>query len=241
MRISFEFGFNGKLILPLNYNHILQGFIYDNIADKKIGGFLHNEGFTYEKRKYKLFTFSRLLGKYKINNYYKIIQYEPTVTLEVSSHYDDFFIDFSTSVIKNDLKLYNQDIFLENVKVKVLHDIKYESRITMLSPIVVYSTNSEKKTNYYNPDEKKFTDIIVDNIKKKYQAYNNVSIDNASLEIEPILKTQKQVVSKYKDFIIRGWMGDYFIKGDKDLVLLAYDSGLGSKNSQGYGCFEFVG
>ena len=68
MRIAFEFTFNNKLILPLNYNYILQGFIYNNIADKKIQEFIHNKGFTYEKRHYKLFTFSRLMGKYKIEN-----------------------------------------------------------------------------------------------------------------------------------------------------------------------------
>lgn len=240
MRISFEFSFRGKLILPLNYNYILQGFIYDNIADWQVRNFMHNEGFTFKKRKYKLFTFSRLLGKYKIDNNNKIIQYEPNVNLEVSSYYNDFFVDFSTSVMKNELILYDQRIFLENVKVKMQHDIKNECKIRMLSPLVVYSTDSHKVTNYYSPEDERFSELISENIKKKYQAFYNVSIDHSNFEIKPVPGTQKAVVSKYKDFIIKGWMGDYYVKGDKDLVLLAYDAGLGSKNSQGYGCFEFI-
>lgn len=240
MRISFEFSFRGKLILPLNYNYILQGFIYDNIADWQVRNFMHNEGFTFKKRKYKLFTFSRLLGKYKIDNNNKIIQYEPNVNLEVSSYYNDFFVDFSTSVMKNELILYDQRIFLENVKVKMQHDIKNKCKIRMLSPLVVYSTDSHKVTNYYSPEDERFSELISENIKKKYQAFYNVSIDHSNFEIKPVPGTQKAVVSKYKDFIIKGWMGDYYVKGDKDLVLLAYDAGLGSKNSQGYGCFEFI-
>ena len=35
-------------------------------------------------------------------------------------------------------------------------------------------------------------------------------------------------------------MGKYKISGDEKLTRLAYDSGIGSKNSQGFGCFEVV-
>ena len=118
------------------------------------------------------------------------------------------------------------------------HDIK-KSKNKMLSPLVVYSTDSHKVTNYYSPEDERFSELISENIEK-YQAFYNVSIDHSNFEIKPVPGTQKAVVSKYKDFIIKGWMGDYYVKGDKDLVLLAYDAGLGSKNSQGYGCFEFI-
>lgn len=239
MRIVFQFNFKGKLVLPVHYNHILQAFIYRNITDKNIGDFLHDKGFTYQKRNYKLFTFSRLMGRYKLDAQNKIIKYDPPVVLEVSSHYDDFFIDFSTSVIKNDLVLYDQQVFLENIQVK-FPNINGESKIRMLSPVVVYSTDQDKKTLYYNPEDNKFGELIKDNLKKKYQAFNNVSIEDVNFFIEAVPGTQKEVVTKYKDFIIKGWMGDYIIKGDTDIIALAYDAGLGAKNSQGFGCFDFV-
>ncbi|MDN5332516.1 MAG: CRISPR-associated endoribonuclease Cas6 [Tepidanaerobacteraceae bacterium] len=44
----------------------------------------------------------------------------------------------------------------------------------------------------------------------------------------------------YKDVIIKGWMGVYILKGDPVLLKIAYDAGLGSKNSQGFGCFEIL-
>ncbi|NSW89643.1 MAG: CRISPR-associated endoribonuclease Cas6 [Firmicutes bacterium] len=239
MRIVFEFTFNGKLVLPIYYNQILQGFIYNNITDKETQKFIHDKGFTYEKRRYKLFTFSRLMGTYRIDNNNKIIKYDSPVTLEVSSHYDDFFIDFSTSIIKNNLVLYDQNIYLENIKVK-FPNINPESRIRMLSPIVVYSTDQNKKTYYYGPGDEKFYELVKENLKKKYQAFNGSSIDNINFTIKAFIETQREVTTKYKDFIIKGWMGEYLIKGDTDLITLAYNTGLGGKNSQGFGCFEFI-
>lgn len=238
MRIVFEFTFNGKLILPIHYNYILQGFIYNNIADKKIQEFMHSKGFAYEKRRYKLFTFSRLMGRYRIDNN-NVIKYDSPVTFEVSSQFDDFFIDFSTSILKNELVLYDQNIYLENMKIKFA-DERTESKIRMLSPVVVYSTNQNKKTYYYNPSEDKFCELIVENLKKKYQAFHETNIDDINFTIRPYMKTQRKIVTKYKDFIIKGWMGDYQINGDADLISFAYNTGIGSKNSQGFGCFEFI-
>jgi len=62
MRFKVGIEFDESLELPFNYNKILQGFIYRNIMDKDLARFIHDRGFSYEKRKYKMFTFSRLQG-----------------------------------------------------------------------------------------------------------------------------------------------------------------------------------
>lgn len=67
MRFKITIEFNGNLELPINYNKILQGFIYRNIMDKDLAQFIHDKGFSYEKRKYKMFTFSRLQGDFTID------------------------------------------------------------------------------------------------------------------------------------------------------------------------------
>ena len=58
MRLEIELGFDDKLVLPIHYNNIVQGFIYNNIEDEIFKTFLHEEGFQYGKRSFKLFTFS---------------------------------------------------------------------------------------------------------------------------------------------------------------------------------------
>jgi len=63
MRFKVGIEFDESLELPFNYNKILQGFIYRNIMDKDLARFIHDRGFSYEKRKYKMFTFQG----YKVN------------------------------------------------------------------------------------------------------------------------------------------------------------------------------
>ena len=47
-------------------------------------------------------------------------------------------------------------------------------------------------------------------------------------------------ITRYKDTIIKGWLGEYYLNGDPELLRVALDAGLGAKNSQGYGCCELV-
>jgi|Deesub1362B_J571_1020462.scaffolds.fasta_scaffold00176_36 CRISPR-associated endoribonuclease Cas6 len=51
-------------------------------------------------------------------------------------------------------------------------------------------------------------------------------------------------LSGYLNFFLRGftkgWMDRYRLTGAPELLRLAYDAVLGSKNSQGFGCFEVV-
>ena len=50
-----------ELRVPIHYNHIVQAAIYANL-DAKIAEWLHEKGYSYGKRHYKFFTFSRLLS-----------------------------------------------------------------------------------------------------------------------------------------------------------------------------------
>ena len=66
MHLRIEFENNGAAEFPIHYNHILQGFIYRTI-DERMAAFLHDMGYG-NTRKFKLFTFSRLMGSYDIES-----------------------------------------------------------------------------------------------------------------------------------------------------------------------------
>ena len=55
-----------RIVLPIQYNHIIQAMIY-SILDDELAHFLHEKGFQTEKRTFKMFTFSRLKGRYILN------------------------------------------------------------------------------------------------------------------------------------------------------------------------------
>jgi CRISPR-associated endoribonuclease Cas6 len=45
---------------------------------------------------------------------------------------------------------------------------------------------------------------------------------------------------RYRDTVIKAWSGIYELDLPEPFFLLAYDSGLGSKNPQGFGMVEVI-
>src|SRR5215217_908532 len=58
-----------SLRFPIQYNHLLQGLIYNNL-EQALASWVHEQGYSYGTRRFKLFTFSRLFGKRKFDKGY---------------------------------------------------------------------------------------------------------------------------------------------------------------------------
>ena len=232
-----------KTILPIQYNHMVQGMIY-NLLKKDVASFLHEEGFKNEKRAFKMFTFSRITGNYFLNKRNGEIIFKGPVSLTVSSPYNKFSNSIGNNLLfRQKVRLGNN--YLEVKKVTVEKEIvdKEEIRIRTLSPISTYSTlfrkDGKKFTYYYNPYEKYFSQTINNNLKNKYKAFYSEELPKNEVKIKPIGKTKMSVV-KYKGFIIKGYTGKFNLTGPIPLLQLGIDTGLGSKNSQGFGCVEII-
>jgi len=77
MRLEIIFK-HDKLDLPIHYNEIVQGFIYNHISED-LSKWLHDEGFAYEKRSFKFFTFSRIMGQFKKLDWLSIVNFQLTI------------------------------------------------------------------------------------------------------------------------------------------------------------------
>ncbi len=94
MRIRLTFRpKNGSLVLPINYEEIMQGFLHRSIQDMELAKFLHNRGFIKEKVQFKLFTFSRLFGKFIMHREKKQIEFIDRVYWHVSSLLNELILD----------------------------------------------------------------------------------------------------------------------------------------------------
>jgi len=242
MQLKVVFKSDNPIVLPVHYNHIVQGFIY-KIIDEKLADFLHNNGFG-DKRKFKMFTFSRLLGKFDIKSKPKFIIFEDSVTLMVSSPYGKFCQSFGNGIFKKKIFLGRNQLEVIEAELMPSIVIKDEIIVETLSPIVVYSTfirpDGLKYTAYFQPKEKDFERLIYENLIKKYQAFNgSINYPEAKIEIEP-LDQPKQNLIEYKGFIIKGYSGRFKINGPVELLQIGIDSGLGSKNSMGFGMIKIV-
>lgn len=242
LRLTFRDPERGRVVLPTDYNHLIQAAIYNNIS-RELADFLHDRGYLFGKRRFKMFTFSRLEGYYRLNRDKKQFIFEGDITLHISSPIEKFVQDLATTIVKRGF------IFLGQNMLKVA-DLAFPAkpalknrmlRIRMLSPLTVYSTlmtpDGKKKTYYFSPYEKEFSALINSNLKKKHFLISGKNI-KSDIQVKPL--RVKEAIILYKGTVVRGWMGYFLLSGPKSIIMTAYETGLGAKNSQGFGMFEVV-
>ncbi len=232
-----------RIVLPIQYNHIIQAMIY-SILDDELAHFLHEKGFQTEKRTFKMFTFSRLKGRYILNKNDGLIIFDGPIKLTISSHYEEFTDSIGNGFLRRQrVRLGNNNLEVKELAVEKEIVNSEEIKVYTLSPIVVYSTlfreDGRKFTYYFNPKENDFSQIISNNLKNKYRAFYSKEPPKEEVEIKPIGHTKLSVVN-YKGFIIKGYSGKFLLKGNPLLLQLGVNTGLGSKNSQGFGCVKLL-
>jgi CRISPR-associated endoribonuclease Cas6 len=227
---------------------MVQGFLYKNLRDREYSEFLHQTGFWHGRKQFRLFTFSRLLAPFIFYKDQGIIAFRPPIHLIISSPLEPFITDLAETLITSDWGFLGGSV-VEVKSITVEKEIAFGDRvqIKMLSPTVAYSTvnleNNRKRTEYYSPWQARFQEITRSNLLAKYQVLYGESPSNDEFRIIPNGNQEQRfkAVINYKGTYIVGYNGIYWLKGNPELIKVAYDTGLGSKNSQGFGCWEVVG
>ncbi len=238
MQLLIELTKIDQFSLPVNYNYLLQSMIYNLLDNKeKLSRKIHETGYQIEDKHFKLFTFSLLRGQYKIHG--KRIEFLDKVRFEIRTVDKNILLTIVESLLNLETLRIGQNLVkILNVKIgeKKLTGTSY--KIRMISPLVVRSTDADtKKTLYYNPFDTEFKSRIMENFERKYQAYYH-KVPTGRFDIEPINYSLKnKFVTKYKDFLITGWRGEFEIRGDAEVLDFLYQVGLGEKNSMGFGMF----
>ncbi len=236
------------LRVPIQYNHLLQGLIYKNL-DRALSEWLHEKGHAYGARRFKLFTFSRLFGKREMLNGHigfsgPVYFYLGAVDTEVLGSLAEHLLT------KPAVRLGSAHCQVAEVGVEPEPEIDATKpiRVKALSPITAYSTlqapNGRKKTYYYSPQEKEWSESLVANIARKAKALEwsaEVDEDLRGAYVKPYkVKMADQKVLDFKGTVIKGWTGLYEVKLPEPYFRLAYDAGFGAKNAQGFGMVGVV-
>lgn len=217
--------------------------IYNNI-DEKLAEFLHNKGYTYNKRHFRMFNFSRLIGKFRINHQQKTITFLSDIKLYISSPMDDFCQSFGNSLLrKGQIRIGNNNLAIKQIQFIPTYTESKDVLVRTLSPIVVYSTllkpEGGKYTCYFMPREPMFQSLVIENLKKKWQAFYNKTPPEEQFYIQPVGKHKQNVVI-YKDTVIKGASGLFRLQGNSNLISFALGVGLGGKGSQGFSCLKLI-
>lgn len=227
MIVKLNFYSDEYLELPINYTYLVQSAIYRKF-DSNISKFLHDEGFTMGKKKFKLFTFSRIISRFSILD--DLIVFRNPISIYFASIFDNFVISLLENLIKTGYM---------NLNEKKLHFKGYEvvkpnfqkKTYKTLSPITVYRT-FRKKTIFYGPKDKDFKELIFENLKKKFLIVYSKDYEG---KFDFKFKSFKKEVVKYKNGIIIGYSGKLSIDADESLMKILLHCGIGSKNSLGFG------
>jgi CRISPR-associated endoribonuclease Cas6 len=212
--------------------------------------FLHDKGAVFEKRHFKLFTFSRLLGRFRLKG--KEIAFQGPVSLWVASPLVKILESFASHFVKKEkIKLGNSYLRPTGVEVAFSEEMKGPVFVKTLSPITVYSTlqsvEGKKKTYYYSPFESDFSQLVKKNLAKKYSLIKeenslnkkNTSDRGDSFLIKPMkVSNRNEHIIFFKGTVIKAWSGIYKMDGPTEYLQVAFDTGLGAKNSQGFGMIE---
>ena len=250
MRLKIELSCNEKnILLPVGYTSFIQAFIYNNLADKRTN-WLYESGFSYEKRKFKLFSFSNILEKSNYIKENKSFIFPRDISFYLSSPVQWLVEEFSNVLPEN------KDVFLgrNNLKVKsvaLVDPVVFDAdklKIRAITPIEVHSTftkkDGKKITYYYTPFENGFSELVNNNLRKKWSAFHGEPCED-SINITPLYQGNKNEKIIYfgtgrDKILIKGWKGIFMLEGPNYLLNFAYYTGLGSKNSQGFGMWDII-
>jgi CRISPR-associated endoribonuclease Cas6 len=225
--------------LPLHYNYTLQGFIYKNLPSI-YSTFLHDYGFPYGKRLFKLLTFSRLFGRCRVLKAVKKIVFSPPIYFYVSCTLEELLASHAKELIKREeLKLGANRVYLESVE--LIEEEPKGSRVSVktLSPVTIHSTVNGRAL-FYGPSQQRFFQLLTDNLRKKATIARAEGAESVRVLPHPESNYRK-VVALYKGFPVEGWKGKFLIEGSPEAIKVALSAGIGDRNSQGFGMIILEG
>lgn len=240
--IHITFELERPLVLPVNYQHLLQSFVY-SILPKEDADFLHNKGFQRDNRVFKAFTFSNIQGKkVTFDRKTKKLAFYDEITISISSVMPELVEKTSNFLIlTNKLELHGVELSLSQLAYDKHEITKDRITVQALSPITVYRTfeqrDRKKITHYFSPFDPVFSHLVEENFARKFKAITGKNLpDGQLITIRRLKVTNKdKIVTKYKGFWVTGWLGTYEIFGNPEYLSFLLGAGVGSKGSMGHG------
>ena len=235
MQIIIHMENKNGLRLPFDYGYRVSSAIYRLAsADEEYSAFLHDCGYGEDGRRYKLFTYSPLKGHYRIED--KRTCFDGDISLEVRSISERFCEAVKSTLLTNgSVKI--MDTVLP-VKMTEIYDrplTAAEADIETVSPIVV-SSSADGKTLYFSPEDDCWEEMINLTLYRKFTAaYDEGPPSVVKLGL---LGKPKKVVTRVKGIWVTGYHARLNLAAHPLVTAFLYETGLGAKNSQGFGMFE---
>ncbi|MFR5263709.1 CRISPR-associated endoribonuclease Cas6 [Clostridium sp.] len=234
----------GEGKINYNYHYELMKELYEvmTLIDSGRSFSLHEEGFSVDNKKFKLFNFHLSFSKkVKYNKDGIEFNYTDSISLIISGKNDILNLILKGLIKKGfvnitGVKLEIKD-FEEDNKIRFNKIMLYKVR----TPIVE-SIYDNGKTLYLSPYDDRFYKALGQNLIRKYKAlYNKDYTGELFFDIEDILRIKKKYITGIKNGFLIGYTDfEIFIEADIDMQNIAYYLGLGQNNSIGMGSLSYI-
>lgn len=239
MKYCLTFACRQPVEVPVQYCKILHAALLTWLDDSKYASFLHDDEF--QRNSYQMYTFSELMGQREYDQIKNKFVYYGQIQIILSFATDESnVLIFKNYKEQRPLRLGRE--FLDFVGCVPIEEKETDFCVVdTVSPITIYSTyekeDGRKKTYYYAPFDEGFSELIREDLIRKYSTVYHKLPQNDAFEITaPIPEQLYQATVWYNNFFIRGWHGRFELKGSPELIKFGLLSGLGQKNPIGLGC-----
>lgn len=167
----------------------------------------------------------------------------------------EILMSISTSDTMFGIDLYNAFLTMKNKKFPICDEnyflvksariqntqqIKTDKiAITMISPLVVRSHEKGRPDKYYIYDEDGFADAFFEVTKNQLDKLSGIHIQNGDITIVPV--NARKTVGRAFGVNVRCSLGQFILTGKPEILEFLYQTGIGSKRSQGNGMFNIIG
>ena len=226
--------------------HLFQALIY-NVLPPEHASFLHDEGYMIKGKHLKLFAMSWPITEKTPVFEERAIRFPSPVKIVISTPILDTMDGITGSILKSGaLRIGNNTVLCSKVEAEQQTATKNFMTVKTLSPVTCYTKterNGKPYTQYHNPDEQEFENLIYNNLILKFQALNpGKSIPKGRVIVTPVGNLYERLsrFSEKAPFPVIGWSGKFRLEGPRELLQIALDSGIGAKNSGGWGCITMA-
>ena len=238
MQIKIHIKNTNDFTVPMSYNYQLMSAIYRLIGgNDKLSEFIHNGGYRSGGAVFKLFCFSPLCGNYIIND--KQLIFNDNISFEVRSPSREFIDTLRFALFEQgSIRLFDRDLEVRMIEYLDRRIDADKMRIRTSSPIVLKQTTKDHKTVYYSPEDSEFDQLINLNLYRKFTAA--FGIEPSSAVDLKLTSRPKKVVTRIKGTWVTAYHAGFEMQAHPTVAQFLYDTGLGSRNSQGFGMFDIL-
>lgn len=269
MRFKLQFQLcSREKTLPINYKYEFSSWIYKVFekADPLFSQWLHENGYDFQNRKFKLFTFSDIIvSRFRIIGDRLLIE-QPSIELFVSFLMPLQAEKFITGLFMGQAFTLGDIVSrvkLEVTQVETLPEPLFNTTMVFQtrSPICVTLPIAGKSPDYLPPTHTLFGQRFFDNLISKFIAHKKSVPSFAGTErtecgsladiMEESTEMKLEVLSPFKSRLvtiksgtpqqtkIKGYIFKFQVTAPIELLKIGYYAGFGEKNSGcGFGCVE---